>query len=459
MTRKIKANLTEGNITKLLIRLTLPMMAGMISMIIFNLVDTFYIGQLGKNELAAMSFTFPVVMVVQSIALGLGMGTSSVVSRAIGKGDTSKVKRLSTDALFLAGIIVAVAAISGELTIEPLFTLLGADSVTLPLIKEYMRIWYIGVVFVVFPMVGNNIIRATGDMKTPALIMTFAAIANMILDPFLIFGIGPFPAMGLAGGALATVIGRASTLVFAMIILIKRELITPKKLTLGELFTSWKQILFIGIPAALTNIITPLTLGVITRMVSVFGTAAVAGFGVATRLEMIVLMIVHSLASVMVPFTGQNWGSGNFSRVSEAVKKGFTFSLLWSVVAFGGFYFAGAFMAGLFNKDPVVISTVVSYLRIIAITYGFQGILLLSSAVLNALGKPIHAIILSLFRLLGLYIPLAVLGSKIFGLSGIFAGGAVANLLTGILAAVVVIGIVGKSLPSNENIQDESKIL
>ncbi len=453
MNRKIKANLTEGNITKLLIRLTLPMMAGMVSMIIFNLVDTFYIGQLGKNELAAMSFTFPVVMVVQSIALGLGMGTASVVSRAIGRGDSDIVKRLSTDSLFLAGLIVAVAAITGELTIDPLFKLLGADEITLPLIKEYMRIWYIGVIFVVFPMVGNNIIRATGDMKTPALIMSFAAIANMILDPFLIFGIGPFPEMGLAGGALATVIGRASTLIFSLVILVKRDLITTHGITFKKMFNSWKHILFIGVPATITNIITPLSMGVITRMVSTFGTAAIAGFGVATRLEMIVLMIIHSLGGVLIPFTGQNGASGNYHRVSEAVKKSFKFSLLWSVIAFAGFYFAGAFMAGLFNKDPVVIKTVVFYLRIIALTYGFQGILLLSSAVLNALGKPIHAIVLSLLRLLGLYIPLAVLGSKMFGLNGIFAGGAVANLISGILAAVVVIRIINKTLSLKDNIQ------
>jgi len=453
MNRKIKANLTEGNITKLLIRLTLPMMAGMISMIIFNLVDTFYIGQLGKNELAAMSFTFPVVMIVQSIALGLGMGTASVVSRAIGRGDSAIVKRLSTDALFLAGLIVAIAAIAGELTIEPLFTLLGADALTLPLIKEYMRIWYIGVMFVVFPMVGNNIIRATGDMKTPALIMSFAAIANMILDPFLIFGIGPFPEMGLAGGALATVIGRASTLIFSYIILVKRGLVTIHGITPKKMFNSWKQILFIGVPATITNIITPLSMGVITRMISGFGTAAIAGFGVATRLEMIVLMIINSLGAVMIPFTGQNWGSGNYKRVYKAIKKSFRFSLIWSVLAFGGFYFAGSFMAGLFNKDPVVIETVVSYLRIIALTYGFQGILLLSSAVLNALGKPIHAISLSLLRLLGVYIPLAILGSKIYGLNGIFAGGAIANLVSGILAAVVVIGIIKKTLSLKENIK------
>lgn len=452
MSQKIKANLTEGNITKLLTRLTLPMMAGMISMIIFNLVDTLYIGQLGKDELAAMSFTFPVVMVVQSIALGLGMGTSSVVSRAIGQGNTSRVKRLSSDSLFLAAIIVAIAAISGELTIEPLFTLLGADSVTLPLIKEYMRIWYIGVIFVVFPMVGNNIIRATGDMKTPALIMSFSAFANLILDPFLIFGIGPFPEMGLAGGALATVIARAFTLVFALIVLVKRDLLTSKWESLKELITSWKEILFIGVPAALNNMITPLSMGVITRMISVFGTAAIAGFGVATRLEMIVMMIIHSLAAVMVPFTGQNMGSGKFDRILEAVKKGFLFSIIWSVVAFIGFFFAGAFMAELFNKDPEVIDTVVLYLRIIAFTYGFQGILLLSSSTLNALGKPIDAIILSILRLIGFYIPLSILGAKIFGLKGIFAAGALANILSGIIAAVVIIVIIGKLSSSKENI-------
>ena len=446
MAGNIKAKLTEGNITKLLIKLTLPMMAGMVSMLVFNLVDTFYIGQLGKNELAAMSFTFPVVMVLQSIALGLGMGASSVISRTIGEGDTTRVKRLATDALLLAVLVVVTAVIVGELTIEPLFSLLGADSVTLPLIKEYMRIWYIGVIFVVIPMVGNHIIRATGDMKTPGLIMAASAVFNMILDPLLIFGLGPFPQMGIAGGALATVIARTFSLIFSLSILIRREkLLTLHGLTPTELFKSWRQILFIGIPAALTNIVTPLTMGVITRMVSVFGTSAVAGFGVATRLEMIVLMIVHSLATVMIPFTGQNWGSGNFNRVTEAVMKSYSFSILWSAVAYTCFFFFGGAMAALFNKDPVVISTVVSYLRIIALTYGFQGILRLSASVLNALGKPIHAIGLSLLRLIGLYIPLALLGAKMFGLSGIFAGGAVANLLTGILAAVVVIGIVGRS--------------
>ncbi|MEA1911504.1 MAG: MATE family efflux transporter, partial [Spirochaetota bacterium] len=313
-------------------------------------------------------------------------------------------------------------------------------------------IWYIGVIFVVFPMVGNNIIRATGDMKTPAIIMTFAAIANMILDPFLIFGIGPFPEMGLAGAALATVLGRATTLLFAVIILIKRELITFKKLTLKELFTSWKQILFIGVPASLTRIIDPLTMGIITRIVSIYGTAAVAGFGVATRLEMIVLMIIRSLAAVMIPFTGQNWGRGKMGRVSEAVKKAFKFSLFWSIITYGSFYFSSAFMAGLFNKDPVVINTVVIYLRIIALTYGFQGILLLSSSVLNAIGKPIHAIGLSLLRLLGLYIPLALIGSKMFGLPGIFTGGAIANLVSGVLAAIVVIWVIKKPLSLNGKI-------
>ena len=162
MRRQQSPPLTEGPVTRHLVRLTLPMIMGMLSMTIFHLTDTYFIGQLGKNELAAISFTFPVIMVLNSIALGLGVGASSVISRTIGEGNSMKVRRLATDALFLAVIIVAFVVAAGELTIYPLFRLLGAPEDILPLTAAYMRIWYIGVVFVVVPMTGNHIIRATG---------------------------------------------------------------------------------------------------------------------------------------------------------------------------------------------------------------------------------------------------------------------------------------------------------
>ena len=221
--KKQTPQLIEGPVGKTLIRLTLPMMIGIVGMVAFNLVDTFFVGRLGTLELAAMSFTFPVVLVVSSLARGLGVGTSAVISRIIGEGDQQKVRRITTDALLLSLIIVIAFVIAGLFTIEPLFRLLGADDSILPLIKQYMSIWYLGMPFVVIPMVGNNAIRATGDTKTPSLIMVGAILVNLVLDPLFIFGPGPFPRWELAGAAFATATARAAAMVISLLVLGRRE--------------------------------------------------------------------------------------------------------------------------------------------------------------------------------------------------------------------------------------------
>ncbi|MEA3267152.1 MAG: MATE family efflux transporter [Candidatus Fermentibacteria bacterium] len=415
------------------------MMAGMVGMVVFNLVDTFYIGQLGGEQLAAMGFTFPVVMVLTSISLGLGMGTSAVISREIGRGSFQNVRHLATNSLLLGFPVVALFALAGSLTIEPLFRLLGAEGATLGYIKEYMQIWYIGVPFVVIPMIGNNIIRATGDMKTPGLIMVSIAILNSILDPLLIFGLGPFPELGIAGGALATLFSRAIGMTLAFTILVKREKIisfaVPKA---RELFDSWRKILYIGIPAGLAKLIIPISMGVVTRLVSEYGNSAVAGFGVATRLEALAMMLLMALSTVLIPFTGQNMGAGLKNRILKALKISYIFSLLWGAFMFILFLLTGKFMAGLFNKDPDIVATVVHYLNVVSISYGFQGFMIISSAALNGSHKPIHSAILSVSRMFVFYIPLALLGIKLFDLKGIFMAGSIANFGAGLLSLFFV---------------------
>ncbi|MFH1864288.1 MAG: MATE family efflux transporter, partial [Candidatus Eisenbacteria bacterium] len=207
----------------MLARLTAPMILGMVGIHLFHLVDTFFVGRLGTQELAAMSFTFPVVFVIQGMSLGLGLGASAVISRAIGEGDWGRVRRLTTDSLALAFLIVAFLIVVGLFTIDPVFRLMGATDEFMPLIRSYMLVWYPGMIFVVMPMVGNNAIRATGDTRTPSLIMITAACVNGVLDPLFIFGIGPFPRLELAGAALATVIGRSITFTLALLILARRE--------------------------------------------------------------------------------------------------------------------------------------------------------------------------------------------------------------------------------------------
>ncbi len=430
-----KAQLTEGPVVKTLITLTLPMVVGIVGMVTFNLIDTFFVGRLGTMELAAMSFTFPVILVISSLAMGLGIGTSAVLSHAIGEGDHHKVQRLTTDGLLLSVLIVTAFTVAGMLTIEPLFRMLGAKGDTIPLIKEYMRIWYIGVPFVIIPMVGNSAIRATGDTKTPAAIMMVAVIVNLVLDPLLIFGLGPFPRLELEGAALATVLARATTLIVSLVVLSRREnMITLKFPGLKEIFQSWKQILYIGLPAAGTSIILPVSIGIVTRLVSAYGPERVAGFGVASRVEIFALTLILALGTVIIPFVGQNLGAGKNERIWEGGKFSLLFAMLWGVFVFVLLLFFARQISGIFNKNPAVIETTALYLIIVSISYGAQGVFRLGSSILNGLKKPLPAAFLAIVRMFVFYVPFALLGSRIFGLRGIFAAAALANFATALLS-------------------------
>ena len=443
-----RANLTEGAVGRTLIKLTIPMFLAILAMVVFNLVDTAFVGRLGTEELAAISFTFPVVLVINSLAGGLGVGASAVISQAIGKGDRYRVQRLTTDSLGLSVMVVVVFVSIGLVTIDPLFRLLGATPEVLPLIRQYMTLWYIGVIFVVIPMVGNAAIRATGDTRTPATIMMVAAGINIILDPILIFGLGFFPGLGIAGAALATVIARAITLGASLWVLVRRErMVIWSRPKLKEVWASWKQVLYIGLPAAGTNVLVPISAAIITGMVAAYGPEAVAALGVGTRVESLALGVIMALASVLTPFVGQNWGAGCLDRVRLSASYVQRFALLWGVLLFILLIAFGRSVALIFSDDAVVVATLIDYLRIVPLSYGLLGLLMLATATLNALNRPLQAALLTLLRLFLLYVPLALLGSALFGLRGIFGAAAVANCLAGIAAFLWLRSILrGRSL-------------
>ncbi len=434
-----KAKLIEGPVGKTLINLTIPMFFAMVGMVAFNLVDTFFVGKLGTNELAALSFTFPVVLVINSIALGIGMGAAALISRSIGEGDHHKVQRFTTDGLTLAFLIVIVFVIIGLSTINPLFKALGATAEILPLIKKYMSIWYYGMVFVIVPMVGNNAIRATGDSKTPSAIMMVAVIMNFIMDPLLIFGIGPFPRLGIAGAALSTVLARFTTFSVALWVLGHREkMISFANLKIKEVLASWKSILFIGVPIASARIMIPVSMGIITRIIADYGPKAVAGFGVSSRIEFFGLAAIIALSSVLGPFVGQNLGARKLDRVHRGIKLSKLFAMIWGALILMILIFASKPIAIIFNKDQQVVSTIVIYLTIVPFSYGMRGIIYLCNVSLNVLHKPLQAAGLMFIQMFLLYIPLAYFGSKYFALKGLFFGVAAAYVISGIMAHFVL---------------------
>lgn len=435
MDRKKKAQLIEGSVAKILFNLTVPMIFGMLGMVAFNLADTYFVGQLGTLELAAMSFTFPVAMVIASLALGIGMGASAAVSRAIGEGDHQNVRRLTTDSLILSLLLVAGFIVLGLLTITPLFRFLGATPEILPLIRKYMLIWYPGMIAVVVPMVGNNAIRATGDTKTPSMIMLVAVFVNIILDPLLIFGIGPFPRLELAGAALATVFGRTITLCVALWVLAYRDkMISFKRPALKVMLQSWKQVLYIGLPTAGTNMLRPVSAGIITKLIATYGHEAVAGFGVATRIEMFALITVFALSTVLGPFVGQNCGAKKYDRVLTGITYSQRFSMGWGLVMFILLALFGRPIASLFNSDSVVISTAAIYFWIVPIGYGAQGGLRLSTTALSVLNRPLQSALMTFMQAFFLYIPFAYLGSLVFGVKGIFSAAAGSYIIAAVVA-------------------------
>lgn len=426
-------SLTQGPVGPTLTKLTLPMVWGIFAIIAFNIADTYFVGQLGTAELAAMSFTFPVVMTLGSLALGLGTGASSIIARAIGEGDRSRVQRFTTNSLTLALVAVGIFVTVGLLTIDPLFTALGADAETLPLIRDYMQIWYFGMICLVVPMVGNSAIRAAGNTLTPSMIMTIAAAINILLDPFLILGIGGFPRLELQGAAIATVGSRAVTLVASLWVLrFKEDLLSSKLPDLEETLWCWRDILYVGVPAAATSMINPISIGVITAMLATFGSAAVAAFGVASRIESFALIALVALSASIGPFVGQNWGAKAYDRVRNALRLSVLFCLGWGIGVALILAISRQALARVFNTDPEVVAIASAYLLMVPVSYGAAGIILVSSSTFNALGKPIPAVLMTVGRMVGLYIPLAYLGGRFFGVTGIFVAACVANLGAGL---------------------------
>jgi putative MATE family efflux protein len=430
--------LLDGPIAPTLIRMAVPMAFGMLALVLFNIVDAAFVGRLGAEHLAAMSFTFPVTFLIMSVTIGLGVGTNTAVSRAVGGGDTALVRRLTTDGLVLVVAQVVVATAFGIATIGPIFELLGASPGTIVLISDYMVPWYLGLPFLVVPMIGNAAIRGTGDMTTPALIMAAAGVFNMVLDPFLIFGIGPFPRLELQGAAIATVCSWIVALILVMWFLVDRKrMLSFDRPRLREVLDSWRRILFVALPAAATNMVLPLAGGALTRLVASYGEEAVAAFGVGTRVDSFATLGLIAVAFATTPFVGQNYGASQVDRIRAALRFGNRFSLLWGAATAILLALGAGTIGRVFSSDPTVVLWSVRYLWIIPSSYWSVGILFINSAAFNAVNRPLMSSLLVIARLFVFVVPFAFGGSMLFGLWGMLIGITVASGLSALFSLLM----------------------
>lgn len=422
------------------------MMAGVSSSILVQMLEMGFIGQLSTAHVAAITFTFPLVMVLTSIALGISIGTSSVIARSVGNRQVSteltpisgqggdEVARLGTHSLILVFILMIVISALCWLAIDPLFLAMGASPELLPLIHSYLDIYLPSTVLFTTAMICGSIMRANGSANIPGAIMTISALVNLILDPIFIFGWFGFPAMELAGAATAMTLTRFGTLVVSLWYINADNLVLREEHFAGWL-RSAKRILHVGVPAMATNLIGPVTAAYITFLIADYGEAAVAGFGVANRIEAVAAMLMFALSGSIGPFVGQNWGAHMVDRVRTGVTASYLFCLGWGLLVTLPLFFFGAEIASLIDASAPVIAVAAMYLAIVPLSYGLWGVLMMASASFNALGKPLPSTALSFGRMVVIYIPLATLLNDLYGYVGIFIATALSNVLFGLVGA------------------------
>ncbi len=414
-----------------------PMIIGLMVIITNSLVDAYFVSQLGSAPLAAVSYAFPVSFIVGAIAMGLGTGTASLASRLFGAGNQEKVRQIATHSMLLGLIAGLCVVIFGLLTLEEVFSLLGADEQTMPFVKDYMEIYYWGGIFLVVPMIGNAVLRAGGDAKTPSVLMASTAVINAVLDPILIFGWFGFPALAIKGAALASVLANVVFLIASLSILIFREnLIQFRKNTVAAILHSWNQILHVGLPAIASNLIVPMSSALVTALISSFGQSAVAAYGLAGRLEAFIIIIFMALGGAIAPFVGQNYGAQKFDRLKQGFVFCVAFSFIYALFCIGFFILSVDTLLGFFTTDPEVIKTAKIQLLYCPWGYGFLGLAVIANGSFNALGKPMPAMTISIGRTLLVYVPLAYWLASSMGIRGVFIAQVLANLLAGIVGFV-----------------------
>lgn len=428
-----KDDLTAGSISRHLVRMTVPMIWSILAIVSFQLVNTYYISLLGTKELAAISMTFPITYGMFALTMGFSIAVSSVTARFIGQGDLESMRRVVTHGLILAALAGTLISIVGLALLQPIFHAMGADGETLPMIHSYMVVWLLGSAILSMPLVANSAMRASGDPRTPALIMVGSAIANVLIDPVLIFGLFGFPRLGMAGAAISSAISSGgATLIVLYILYAKKNMLCHGGLHWDKFGDSAKRLLTIALPVGIAGLMQPLTAALITEMLTKHGHEAVAAFGVATRMEAFAFVIIMALAVGMSPILGQNHGAKKTDRVQETLHKALLFAALWSL-AIGIFFIAFAHPLGsLFSTDPEFLKTLALYFSIVALTYIPGNVQQGWSSAFNALGMPKQSFMMTIVRMIVLTIPFTMIGNHFMGVTGIFCGLALANIVSGV---------------------------
>ena len=419
---------TRGEVARHLARLGAFMAMSSIAMNAAQVGEAVFLGMVGTEALAAMGFAFPVVMTLFAFGGGIGVGASSVISRAMGAGERERAALLVSHAQVLALVVGAALSALAAAFASDIVAVLGARGAVREMTIEYLRVYLLGMPFFVLAVVCSMLLRATGRAAGPGLVMTAISLSQVTLCPPLIFGWFGLPALGVVGAAWASTIASFGGVVVFVGLMARERLL---RWSLRGWSASCAAVLHVGGPAVASGLIMPVAMLVVTRLLAGHGHEVVAGFNVATRVELLAHMILWSASSSVEPFVGQNWGARYFDRVRAAMRLANGFCLAWGALTCAVLVAFGGWLAGLIDANPTVVAVAEAFFLVVPASIGFMGIMQVAGSCFNARGKPLPALVISISRAFIFYVPLVILGDRLWGYQGIFIATAATNVLVG----------------------------
>ncbi|MBM7036129.1 MATE family efflux transporter [Vibrio ulleungensis] len=414
--------------------MAIPAAFGMLMTFMFQLVDTYFIGMLGVDQLAAMSFSFPVYILIVSFFMGTAAGVSSTVGRALGANNPPKAQRLVGVAMTSFMIITVVIGMLGLYVDNGLFSLLGAKQEALFYVKQYMTPLFLGMFLLVGGLIANSALMAKGIMIPSTAVMVLGGIVNVVFDYLLIFGHGPFPTLGLQGAAVATVLSWLTILVLMTALLYRAELLSFSFLgNLKQASEDFSQIMLISTPAIAAQVLNPIAIAVITRSVSQYGDNAVAAFGIVSRIESLALVGILALSVILTPFIAQNVGAKANHRVNQSIAISGRITVYWGIGVFLMLALFSAYIFNPFSQNPTLTTIGQNYFYIVGLTYPAFGLALITSSIFNGAQLPKRSMAITMVKSIILTIPMVLFAAQ-FSLESIWIGIALANILGALYA-------------------------
>ncbi|MFA9503362.1 MATE family efflux transporter [Natrinema sp. H-ect1] len=428
-------DLTEGGIAKPLFYLSLPIIVTNLLQTAYNLIDTFWLGQYSTEALAAISFAFPMVFLLISVGMGLSVAGSVLVAQYIGADEESEAEYAASQTVALSLLAALLLGVVGYVFVEELLGLLGASEAVLPLATDYMQVISLGMPFMFGFFVFIALMRGYGDTITPMLVMFGSVLLNVILDPFMIFGWGPFPELGIEGAAIATVFSRSLALVVGLAIMFSG--VRGVRIRLAQMrpdLSFAKRLVNIGFPASIEGMGRALSINLLLVIVAFFPDTVVAAYGIGTRVFSVIFLPAIAVARGVETMTGQNVGAGKPERAKAAAD--FAARTMFVILGAMGIvaWFAAEPITDAFTDNTEVIEIGTTFIRYVAPSFGFIGVMRAYNGSFRGTGKTLTAaaIVIVIYALVRL--PIAYGLATTYDYRGIWVAFAVSNVVGAVLA-------------------------